>query len=64
MENYKEQNERLAQVQFNCRTCPYPNYRDSKQIFCDICIRVILGKQKVKGRKSYGNKSKNHQGIK
>ena len=29
-------------------TCPYPRYKDGSVIFCDVCIRKILDKQKEK----------------
>ena len=38
-ENYKK---------YDCTTCPYPRYKDGSVIFCDVCIRKILDKQKEK----------------
>ena len=29
---------------YDCRTCPYPRYRDADHIYCDVCIRAILDK--------------------
>ncbi len=33
---------------YDCTTCPYPRYKDGLVIFCDVCIRKILDKQKEK----------------
>ena len=26
---------------YDCTDCPYPRYKDSRVIFCDVCIRKI-----------------------
>lgn len=33
---------------YDCKTCPYPRYKDRYVIFCDVCIRKILDGQKEK----------------
>ena len=33
---------------YDCKTCPYPRYKDGSVIFCDVCIRKILDEQKEK----------------
>lgn len=33
---------------YDCMTCPYPRYRDSKVVFCDVCIRRILEEKNEK----------------
>ncbi|WP_202620368.1 hypothetical protein [Emergencia sp. 1XD21-10] len=33
---------------YDCTTCPYPRYKDSRTIFCDVCIRKILDEQREK----------------
>ena len=34
---------------YNCTDCPYPpRYKDSRVIFCDVCIRKILDWQREK----------------
>ena len=33
---------------YDCTTCPYPRYKDSHTIFCDVCIRKILDEQREK----------------
>lgn len=35
---------------YDCTTCPYPRYKDSRTIFCDVCIRKILDEQREKKR--------------
>ena len=35
-------------IKYDCTTCPYPRYKDGSVIFCDVCIRKILDKQKEK----------------
>lgn len=41
---------------YDCQTCPYPQYKDSKVIFCDVCIRRISDELKEKkGRKEQPN---------
>ena len=36
---------------YDCKTCPYPRYKDGSVIFCDVCIRRILDEQKKKKHK-------------
>jgi hypothetical protein len=36
---------------YDCKTCPYPRYRDRLVIFCDVCIQKILDEQKEKKQK-------------
>ena len=33
---------------YDCTDCPYPRYKDSRVIFCDVCIRKILDWQREK----------------
>ena len=33
---------------YDCKTCPYPRYKDGSVIFCDVCIRKMLDEQKEK----------------
>ena len=33
---------------YDCTTCPYPRYKDSRTIFCDVCIQKILDWQREK----------------
>ena len=33
---------------YDCTTCPYPRYKDSRTIFCDVCIRKVLDWQREK----------------
>ena len=33
---------------YDCLKCPYPLYKDSNTIFCDVCIKKILDEQKGK----------------
>lgn len=33
---------------YDCKTCPYPRYKDGSVIFCDVCIRKILDEQNEK----------------
>ena len=33
---------------YDCKTCPYPRYKDGSVIFCDVCIQKILDEQKEK----------------
>lgn len=38
---------------YDCTDCPYPRYKDSRVIFCDVCIRknfrLAEGEQEKKG---------------
>ncbi|MEY8237708.1 hypothetical protein AALA36_18660 [Lachnospiraceae bacterium 66-29] len=36
---------------YDCMTCPYPRYKDSRTIFCDVCIQKILDEQREKKRR-------------
>lgn len=31
---------------YDCKTCPYPRYREGNIIFCDVCMRRILDEKK------------------
>jgi len=33
---------------YDCTTCPYPRYKDSRTIFCDVCIQKVLDGQREK----------------
>ena len=33
---------------YDCTNCPYPRYKDSRVIFCDVCIRKVLDGQREK----------------
>lgn len=33
---------------YDCTSCPYPRYKDSRVIFCDVCIRKVLDWQREK----------------
>ncbi|WP_168354743.1 MULTISPECIES: hypothetical protein [Lachnospiraceae] len=33
---------------YDCTDCPYPRYKDSRVIFCDVCIRKVLDWQREK----------------
>ena len=35
---------------YDCLKCPYPLYKDSNTIFCDVCIKKILDEQKEKSK--------------
>lgn len=37
--------------QYDCTACPYPRYKDSQIIFCDVCIRRIIDEQNEKKRR-------------
>ena len=41
-ENYKK---------YDCTDCPYPRYKDSRVIFCDVCIRKVLDWQREKKKR-------------
>jgi hypothetical protein len=36
------------QKKYDCTTCPYPRYKDSRIIFCDVCMQKILDEQREK----------------
>lgn len=36
---------------YDCLACPYPRYKDSQIIFCDVCIRRIVDEQNEKKRR-------------
>jgi hypothetical protein len=38
----------MSDKQYDCKTCPYPRYKDGNIIFCDVCIRRILDEKKKK----------------
>ena len=40
---------------YDCKTCPYPRYKDGSVIFCDVCIRKILDEQNEKKERKLGD---------
>lgn len=32
----------MKDTKYDCERCPYPVYRDSRTIFCDICLHRII----------------------
>lgn len=43
---------------YDCKTCPYPRYREGNIIFCDVCMRRILDEKK--NRKSSERSAADH----
>jgi len=41
----------MSDKKYDCSTCPYPRYKDSRKIFCDVCICKILDEKKEKKNK-------------
>lgn len=37
-----------AKKKYDCKTCPYPRYKEGSVIFCDVCIQRILEEKKAK----------------
>lgn len=38
----------MSHKKYDCTDCPYPRYKDSRVIFCDVCIRKVLDWQREK----------------
>lgn len=37
-----EKSKTMKDKSYDCTTCPYPAYRSSSIIFCDVCMRKVL----------------------
>ena len=51
-----DKNKAMRHEPYDCKTCPYPLYRDELRIFCDACIRKILDEENEIQRELGDNK--------
>ena len=49
-----------AKKKYDCKTCPYPRYKEGSVIFCDVCIQKILDEKKKQKKENTDGDTTNH----